>query len=271
MSLTAGNLFISSYNNQDYDTSTDFAITLAVPVTKATRVRLLGGTIANLFMPFGQNDKLWSFSITTLALVTTTYTMNFDTTIRWATIGDFLTYVNGTLFTTASPSSVPAVLSYNASKNQLVLTGTLAGSKITMPGWNWNNQLGNTVAFNSNYRLGWTSINPVVATSPLTTLFPILYADGFPNVFNRTNVVYVTTNVCTDSNNDANIGNVLGRIPMTSGWGSLVNYENVHSDFSSPIFTPNIKEIRIRLLDEDYQLLTNPGNAYFNLVMGIEY
>jgi hypothetical protein len=265
MSLTAGNLFISSYNNQDYDTSTDFAITLAVPVTKATRIRLLGGTVANLFMPFGQNDKLWYFNINSV-----NYSMNFDTTIRWATMTDFLTYVNTVLFPSATPSTPPCTLSYNASKNQLYLTGTIAGSKITMPGWNWNNQLGTSVAFNSNYRLGWTSVQNTIAQSTAPA-FPVLYADGFPNVFNRTNVVYVTTNICTDSNNDANIGNVLGRIPMTSGWGSLVNYENVHSDFSSPIFTPNVKEIRIRLLDEDYQLLVNPGNAYFNIVLGIEY
>lgn len=265
MSLTAGNLFISSYNNQDYDTSTDFGITLAVPVTKAQRIRLLGATIGNLFMPFGYNDKLWSFSVNA-----TTYTMFFDTTIRWATISDFITYVNTVLFPSATPSTPPVTLSYNASKNQLVLTGTLAGSTITMPGWSWNNQFGSSVAYNSNYRLGWTSIQPVVATSTAPA-FPVLNADGFPNVFNRTNVVYVTTNICSDSNNDANIGNVIGRIPMTSGWGSLVNYENVHSEFSSPTFTPNIKDIRIRLLDEDYQLLVNPANSYFNIVFGIEY
>ena len=272
MSLTAGNLFISSYNNQDFDTSTDFGITLAVPVTKATRIRLLGATIGNLFMPFGYNDKLWSFSVTVPGAppVTTTFTMNFDTTIRWSTIADFITYVNGTLFTSATPSTPPVTLAYNSSKNQLYLTGTIAGSKITMPGWNWNNQFGTSVAYNSNYRLGWTSIQPVIA-SATAPAFPVLYADGFPNVFNRTNVVYVTTNICSDSNNDANIGNVIGRIPMTSGWGSLVNFENVHSEFSSPTFTPNIKDIRIRLLDEDYQLLVNPANSYFNIVFGIEY
>ena len=265
MSLTAGNLFISSYNNQDYDTSTDFAITLAVPVTKATRIRLLGATIGNLFMPFSSNDRFWRFNING-----TDYSMNFDTTIRWATITDFVTYVNTVLFPSATPSTPPVTLAYNTSKNQLYLTGTVAGSTITMPGWNWNNNSGTAVSFNSNYRLGWTSITKVTATSTAPA-FPVLYADGFPNVFNRTNVVYVTTNICTDSNNDANIGNVLGRIPMTSGWGSLVNYENVHSEFSSPIFTPNIKEIRIRLLDEDYQPLVNPANSYFNIVMGIEY
>jgi len=265
MSLTAGNLFISSYNNQDYDTSTDFAITLAVPVTKSTRIRLLGATIGNLFMPFSSNDRFWRFNING-----TNYSMNFDTTIRWATINDFLTYVNTTLFTSATPSSVPATLSYNASKNQLYLTGTIAGSTIKMPGWSWNNNSGTAVSFNANYRLGWTSIVEVQATS-IAPAFPVLYADGFPNVFNRTNVVYVTTNICSDSNNDANIGNVLGRIPITSGWGSLVNFENVHSEFSSPTFTPNIKEIRIRLLDEDYQPLVNPANSYFNIVFGIEY
>jgi hypothetical protein len=265
MSLTAGNLFISSYNNQDYDSSTDFAITLAVPVTKATRLRLLGATIPNLFMPFGANDRFWVFSVNGIS-----YQMNFPINLRWATIADFLSYVNTTLFPGAStypagtPAAVPATLSYSASTNKLTLTATTPGQVITMPGWAWNNSSGTAVSFNANYRLGWTSVVDVSGTTTLT-------ADGFPNVFNRTNVVYVTTNICTDSNNDANIGNVLGRIPMTSGWGSLVNYENVHSDFSSPVFTPNIKEIRIRLLDEDYQLLSNPNNAYFNVVLGIEY
>jgi hypothetical protein len=259
MSLTAGNLFISSYNNQDFDTSTNFSITLAVPVTKAKRVRLLGATVANLFMPFGPNDKLWEFKVGS-----TTYSMNFDTTIRWATIADFVTYVNGTLFPSATSGAVPATIAYDANKNQLYLTATTPGTVITMPGWNWNNALGTAVAYNANYRLGWTSITPVSGTT-------VLYADGFPNVFNRTNVVYVTTNISTDSNNDANVANIFGRIPMTSGWGSLVNYENVHSEISSPVFSPNLKEIQIRLLDEDYQTLTNPGNAYFNLVIGIEY
>lgn len=265
MSLTAGNLFISSYNNQDFDTSTDFSITLAVPVTKAKTLRLLGATIPNLMMPFGSNDRLWSFTVGA-----TTYTMNFPINIRWATITDFLAYVNGTLFPGATPSAVPATLAYDPSLNQLYLTGTVAGATITMPGWNWNNTSGSAVSYNANYRLGWTSITSVSATSTAPA-FSVLYADGFPNIFLRTNTIYITTNISTDSNNDANIGNILGRIPVNIGWGGVITYENVHSEFSSPVFTENMKNIRIRLLDEDYQPLVNPTNAYFNLVIGVEY
>ena len=220
---------------------------------------MLGATVANLFMPFGPNDSLWVFKVNGVD-----YTMTFDETIRWATIADFITYVNGTLFLAATPSAVPASIAYDSSKNQLYLSATTPGDVIEMPGWAWNNQFGTSLSYNANYRLGWTSYLPVSGTTTL-------YADGFPNVFTRTNVLYVTTNTSVDSNNDANIGNILGRIPMTSGWGSLVNYENVHSDFSSPIFQPNIKEVQIRLLDEDYQVVRNPGNAYFNIVLGIEY
>ena len=259
MSLTAGNLFISSYNNQDYDTSTNFEITLAVPVTKAKGLRLLGATIANLMNPFASNDQLWSFKVGA-----TTYTMNFPTNIRWATMADFLSYVNTTLFPGASPSAVPATLSYDSSRNSLYLTATTPGTVITMFGWAWNNTAGTSVSYNANYRLGWTN---VVSVSGTTTL----YADGFPNVFLRTNTIYVTTNISTDSNNDANVANILGRIPVTIGWGGIIVYENVHSDFSSPVFTENMKNIRIKLLDEDYQPIVNPGNAYFNLVIGIEY
>ena len=265
MSLNAGNLFISSYNNQDFDTSTNFQIILAVPVTKAKRIRMLGATIANLMNPFSTNDREWTFTITTVASVATTYTVTFPIDRRWTDIASFVGYVNGTMFPIASPTSIPATLGYDADKNQLFLTTTVSTSRITMPGWNWNNDLGTATSYNSNYRLGWTSVTPVTAGSN------ILYADGFPNIFLRTNNIYVVTNICADSNNDANIGNILGRIPVNAGYGGIVSYENVHSDFTSPVFCENIKEIRIRLLDEDYQPLINPTNAYFNIVLGIEY
>jgi hypothetical protein len=246
MSLTAGNLFISSYNNQDYDSSTDFSITLAVPVTKATRIRLLGATIPNLFMPFGANDRTWLFIVGT-----TQYVMTFPINLRWATIADFISYVNTTLFPSALPSAVPATLSYNASTNKLSITSTVAGATISMPGWAWNNNSGTAVSFNANYRLGWTSITDVTATSTAPA-FTVLTADGFPNVFNRTNVVYVTTNICTDSNNDANIGNVLGRIPVNIAWGGVINYENIHTDFASETFSPNFKDITIQVLETNH-------------------
>jgi hypothetical protein len=265
MSLSAGNLFISSYNNQDFDTSTNFQIILSVPVNKAKRLRLLGATIANLMNPFSTNDSQWTFTIKTIGNVSTTYTTSFPIDRRWADMTAFLAYVNGTMFPGASPSAIPATLAYDADRNQLYLTATVLTSTITMPGWNWNNTLGTATAYNANYRLGWSSIAPAVSTSG------VLYADGFPNVFLRTNNIYVITNICADSNNDANIGNILGRIPVNAGFGGIVTYENVHSDFASPVFCENIKEVRIRLLDEDYQPITNPGNAYFNIVIGIEY
>ena len=87
MSLTAGQLFLSSYNNQDGQTSTDFSLTLSVPVTKAKRLRLLGATIPNLFMPFANNDKAWTFKVNG-----TDYTMTFPTNSRWETIADFITF-----------------------------------------------------------------------------------------------------------------------------------------------------------------------------------
>lgn len=259
MSLTAGQLFLSSYNNADGQSSTDFSLTLSVPVTKAKRLRLLGATIPNLFMPFGANDKLWGFTVNG-----TFYTMNFPTTFRWATIADFVSFCNVTLFPTASPSACPVSVAYSAASNQLTLTTTTPGQVITMPGWSWNNPFGTTVSYNANYRLGWTNATPVSGTTTLT-------ADGFPNVFNRSNVLYVVTNVAATSNNDNNIGNVLGRIPVNIGWGGVVNYENVHTDFASEAFSGNFKEVTIQVLDEDYQPLVNPNNAYFSLMIGVHY
>jgi hypothetical protein len=259
MSLTAGQLFLSSYNNQDGQTSTDFSLTLSVPVTKAKRLRLLGATIPNLFMPFGPNDKLWVFNINGVD-----YTMNFPTDRRWSTINDFIFYVNNTIFPSASPGVVPATLFYDTNANRLSILATIPGHIITMPGWGWNNTFGTSISYNANYRLGWTNASSVSAVNTLT-------ADGFPNVFNRTNVLYVVTNIAATSNNDNNIGNVLGRIPVNISWGGVINYENIHTDFSGEAFAANFKDITVQVLDEDYQPLRNPNNAYFSFVVGVHY
>ena len=259
MSLSAGTLFLSSYNNQDGQTSTDFSLTLSVPVTKAKRIRLLGATIPNLFMPFGTNDRTWTFSVNAVS-----YTMTFPINLRWATIADFTSYCNVTLFPAATPSACPVSVAYNAGTNKLTLTATTPGQIIIMPGWSWNNPNGSSISYNANYRLGFTNS---ISRSGTTTLT----ADGFPNVFNRSNVLYVVTNIAATSNNDNNIGNVLGRIPVNIGWGGVINYENIHTDFAGEAFAANFKEITIQVLDEDYQPLSNPNNAYFSLVVGVHY
>jgi len=268
MSLTASQLFLSSYNNQDNETSTDFSLTLSVPVTKGKRLRLLGATIPNLFMPFAVNDRQWTFQVGAIS-----YRMTFPIDSRWATMDDFKTYCNLAstgLFASAvnagtgAPAPCPVSINYNASTNKLTLTANTPGVIITMPAWNWNNTQGTSVSYNSNYRLGWTNSRPVSGTTTLT-------ADGFPNVFNRANVLYVVTNISASSNNDNNIANVLGRIPVTVSWGGVINYENIHTDFAQQCFSENFKEIRIQVLDEDYQPVTQATNAYFSLVIGVLY
>jgi len=268
MSLTAATLFLSSYNNQDGQTSTNFSLTLSVPVTKAKRLRLLGATIPNLFFPFATNDRGWTFAVNGVS-----YRMTFPIDIRWADIDAFITYCNQAttgLFATAvnATSGVatpcPVSIAYNSSTNKLTLTANTPGQSIVMPGWGWNNTQGTSISYNSNYRLGWTSASPVTGTTTLT-------ADGFPNVFNRTNVLYVVTNISATSNNDNNIGNVLGRIPVNIGWGGVINYENIHTDFAGEVFSQNFKEITIQVLDEDYQPITQATNAYFSLVVGVHY
>jgi len=262
MSLSAGQLFLSSYNNQDGQTSTDFSLTLSVPVTKAKRLRLLGATIPNLFFPFGPNDNTWTFRVQA-----TDYTMTFPTTRRWATMADFIAFCNAAtvgLFATATPSACPVSIAYDDDYNVLTITTNTAGQVITMPGWGWNNTQGTSVSYNANYRLGFTNSASRSGTTTLT-------ADGFPNVFNRSNVLYVVTNIAATSNNDNNIGNVLGRIPVNIGWGGVINYENIHTDFAGDAFAANFKEISIQVLDEDYQPLKNPNNAYFSLVVGVHY
>ena len=259
MSLSAGTLFLSSYNNQNGQTSTDFSLTLSVPVTKAKRLRLLGATIPNLFFPFANNDKTWTFKVNG-----TDYTNTFPTNYRWATIAEFVTYVNATIFPAATPSATPATISYSANTNKITITATTVGHIIIMPGWAWNNTYGTSVSYNSNYRLGFTSD---VAVSGTTTLV----ADGFPNVFNRTNVLYVVTNIAATSNNDNNIGNVIGRIPVNTSWGGVVIYENLHTDFPGEAFSANFKEITIQVLDEDYQPVFQATNAYFSMSIGVHY
>jgi hypothetical protein len=154
-------------------------------------------------------------------------------------------------------------IAYATDTNKLTLTTTTPGQVIIMPGWAWNNTVGTSLAYNSNYRLGYTSAVPVSGTTTLT-------ADGYPNVFLRTNNIYITTNISTDSNNDANVANIIGKIPVNIDYGGLIVYDNFNAEVQ-PTFAPNFKDIRFKLLDEDYQVLVNPANAYFNIVLSVVY
>jgi hypothetical protein len=262
MALQAGNVFLSSYNCQENETNSNFTIILAVPVTGAKRIRMLSASVPHLMMPFANNDKLFQF-----ILNGTTYSMNFPTDIRWFQMGPgpgtFLTAFNALL---AAIPGLPSTLTvtYNQFTNKLTITSSNPADTITIPPWNFNNPPSNNVSFNAHYRLGFTNTQNLTGVGSVTAL-------GFPNVFVRTNIIYVQTNIVSDSNNDANVANILGRIPVDVSWGALINYENVHSDFVSPVFSENIKEISIRLLDEDYQQIVLPDNAYFNLCLGVEY
>jgi hypothetical protein len=261
MSLTAGSIYLSSYNNGDYDTTNNFTVTLSVPVIKAKRLRVLSANFPNLLMPFGADDstfKIRSGSSTDTG--GTEYTITFATNIRWNTMTDFITYFN-TRFTNASPSAAPFTASYDSSGNKIKITTSAINTAMFIPRWTYTN---------SNFRLGYTSVTGVGVAASVSATSSIT-ADGFPNVFLRCNSIYVTSNISVDSNNDSNIGNIIARIPITGNYGELVNYENVHSEFSAPVFTERIKDISIQLLDENYQPLQLPNNAYFTIVLGVEY
>lgn len=262
MSLTAGTINISSYNNGDYDTSTDFTITLAVPIVKARRIRVLAVTIPHLMMPFGKNDYPWTFYVNGVAK-----SISFPQDRRWTDMTDFVAYCNGTSPYSSALLPTGYTFSYSSATNKLTLTSSTPGEVLTVPGWQWNqpaNSNNKSLVYNANYRLGWTGIVSVSGTTSIT-------ADSFPNVFNRTNVIYLTSNLSTNSNNDANIGNIIARIPVTQNWGSLIVWENVNGNFSAPVFSETIKDVSIRVLDEDYQVLENPDNAYTNISFGIDY
>jgi hypothetical protein len=205
-------------------------------------------------MPFSENDKLFKFNVNAVD-----YTVNFPTNRRWVDIAAFVTYANASVL-----NATTATFTYDSNTNKLSLVANTPGHIVKMYAWNWNAAPGSSVSLNANYRLGWTNAVDVSATTTNT-------ADGFPNVILRTNSVYVLSNVATDSNNDANVANIIARIPVDVSWGQLIQYENKSSEFSAPVFTEVIKSIQITLLDEDYQPLINPNNAYFTLTLGIEY
>jgi hypothetical protein len=253
MSLNAGTLYVSSYNNGDFDTSTKFTITLAVPVVKAKRIRILSASIAHLMFPFGVNDYNFRY-FQKVSGVTTTYDVAISQTRRWTDVAAFVTYMNTIL-------SGGVTMTYDSNTNALTLVAS-SGNTVAVPAWNYNAT--GSVAQSAGYRLGWTQNTTTAFASSVT-------ADGFPNVILRTNVIYVVSNISTDSNNDANIGNIIARIPVNANWGSLIQYENKSAEFGAPVFTERVKDISITLLDEDYQLLVNPNNAYFNIAIGIEY
>jgi hypothetical protein len=210
-------------------------------------------------MPFQSDDKAFRiYSATSTGTGGVAYDINFSTSIRWTTIADFVTYFNSLLTAVSAPFTV----TYTTNSNKLTITHNTANTAMYIPRWSYTN---------ANFRLGFTSVVGLGVAAPGAGLYASVTADGFPNVFLRCNSVYVTSNISVDSNNDSNVGNIIARIPITGNYGELVNYENVHSEFSAPVFTERIKDVSIQLLDENYQPLALPNNAYFTITIGVEY
>ncbi len=255
MSLNAGSIYLSSYNNGDYDTTNNFTVTLSVPIVKAKRLRVLSANFPNILYPFGLDDN--TFTVRDGGIGGADYTIVFPTDRRFINVADFIAVADALFIAQSAPFRV----TYDDNTGRITISNISINNAMYIPRWTYTN---------ANFRLGYTSVSGVEVIPPFGT-YASITADGFLNIFNRTNSIYVTSNISVDSNNDSNIGNIIARIPISANFGQLVNYENVHSEFSAPIFTERIKDISIQLLDENYQPLTLPNNAYFTLTLGVEY
>jgi hypothetical protein len=117
-------------------------------------------------------------------------------------------------------------------------------------------------------------------TAPLGPYSPVRFNAGFaapnvqvgvapPNVVIRSNTIRITSNLVASSHSATKDNNVLCSIPVNARIGNLIKFE-AKFPVRLPIACRSVKEIAIRIIDEDGMEISLAPNSYLSLVLALE-
>jgi hypothetical protein len=246
---------ISSYNANE-GTNSNFTSLLPSAILNPKTVQLSKFTLLNMLYPFTLQDNILLLQVNNSTA--TTYKVIIPTNKQWSGIAtvpagqtSFLQDLNSALVTGLTGSGATITATWSPQTSNLTLTGNVTFKILSY-------DVGST----ANYKLG--------LTLPAYSFVTSLTADGFVNLL-RTGVIYVCSNLLGNSLNDGDEESIIATIPVNANYGGLITFDNKQDQNYISLTVGTIREINIRLLDEEYQLLSVPNNAYTNIEMLFGY
>jgi hypothetical protein len=261
-------LLLNSWNTGS-GTNTNFTQSLQNPIQNARAVHFLSFVMPQMIRPFTTTDGFFSFYQGGLAgslpnpLVTPLKRVAINTNQYFFSIAGFISYMNTLFLASVDPRVRQLSFSQEATYGtgygtmRLILTdsgGTVApaGFDPTIP------------SLEGNYKMGYALPSYVFQAQNVG-----VYADGFPNVIQRTNSIRIQTNL-TGSTHSANRDyNTVFTVPVNVNPGNMLTFNSPYR-IQFPSICPLISEVSISLLDDDGNQLNIPDNCYMSCVLAIE-
>jgi hypothetical protein len=249
--------------------NTNFTQSLQNPIQNARAIHFLSFVMPQMIRPFTLTDGFFSFYQDGLAgsvpnpAVTPLKQVAIDTNQFFFSIAGFIAYMNSRFVANADVRIKQLVFAqettYGTGYGTMRLTLKDTGGTVAPAGFNY------AVPFlEGNYKMGYALPSYVFQAQNA-----VVFADGFPNVIQRTNSIRIQTNL-TGSTHSANRDyNTVFTVPVNVNPGNMLTFNSPYR-IQFPSICPLISEVSISLLDDDGNQLNIPDNCYMSCVLAIE-
>ena len=259
-------LLLNSWNTGS-GTNTNFTQSLQNPIQNARAVHFLSFVMPQMIRPFTPVDGFFSFyQGGTAGQLPTNQTLKqvaIDTNQFFFSIAGFIAYMNAQFLANADARIKQLVFSQETTYGtgygtmRLILKDT--GGTVAPAGFTPTNP-----SLEGNYKMGYALPSYVFQAQNVG-----VFADGFPNVIQRTNSIRIQTNL-TGSTHSANRDyNTVFTVPVNVNPGNMLTFNSPYR-IQFPSICPLISEVSISLLDDDGNQLNIPDNCYMSCVLAIE-
>jgi len=259
-------LLLNSWNIGS-GTNTNFTQSLQNPIQNARAVHFLSFVMPQMIRPFTPTDGFFSFyqggTAGTLPTTQPLKQVAIDTNQYFFSIAGFIAYMN-TLFLASADARVRQLAfsqetTYGTGYGTMRLILKDSGGTVAPAGFTTSN-----LSLEGNYKMGYALPSYVFQAQNVG-----VYADGFPNVIQRTNSIRIQTNL-TGSTHSANRDyNTVFTVPVNVNPGNMLTFNSPYR-IQFPSICPLISEVSISLLDDDGNQLNIPDNCYMSCVLAIE-
>lgn len=246
--ITPTRLQIGSWNASTNYSNTNFVDIFANGqiISDVKQIHMISATIPNLFPTFGKADSLLRVTYKGAS-----YSIQCDTNGRYT--GDtMLTHLNS-LFA-AQGNLADITVTYNAG---------VAGYKKLLFSHPAQASAANDLKFVQDQASlwKWGILNPTFSRGVVSTTPSTVACDGVVREI-RTSLIYVRSSISNDSTNSAGLENILGVISIDVPWGDVIQWREFLDENWVDVSVSSLSSMNIQLLDEDFQELTLPSNAY---------
>jgi hypothetical protein len=272
---------ISSYNATEQERASDFNAVLGNTIIYPKGFCLTKFTMPNQIYDISPYYNKLKMSVFTTAIpgTVTTFTATISSSKHWGTAAAFctdaLTIINAAAVAAgaaATPLAATTGVAFSAETGKITLTAATGWNFFLTP---WDNPNPITAA-SVLYKMGFTNTS---GTGYNTSSNAVTSLTGDANLnLLGTSIIYVSSNILGNALNDkkgtdgttVSDSTIICSIPVNSNFGEMIIFEDQFGIYIDTNVN-SLRNIKITLLDEEYNIISLPRGCYSTLEFRLRY